>query len=136
MTCFTEIPKNGFQLFKLLNKEHVSAKIQYCAFHRLPQICTASQQQIQYRFAVIFGPVGRYNLPKLALVRTVCLEEALSNFCIKNTLCPRSSDPFHVVTYYINWVTISWTNSSNRLSSRTYWILFEFQVCLFFLLLT
>ena len=25
------------------------------------------------------------------------------------TVCPRSSDPFYVVTYYINWVTTSWT---------------------------
>ena len=25
--------------------------------------------------------------------------------------CPGSSDPFYVVTYYINWVTTSWTHS-------------------------
>ena len=24
-------------------------------------------------------------------------------------MCPRSSDPFYIVTYYIKWVTISWT---------------------------
>ena len=27
------------------------------------------------------------------------------------TVCPRSSDPFYVVTYYIKWVTTSWTHS-------------------------
>ena len=25
------------------------------------------------------------------------------------TVCPGSSDPFYVVTYYIKWVTTSWT---------------------------
>ena len=27
------------------------------------------------------------------------------------TVCPRSSNPFCVVTYYIKWVTTSWTHS-------------------------
>ena len=27
------------------------------------------------------------------------------------TVCPRSSDPFYVVTYYIKWVTTSRTHS-------------------------
>ena len=27
----------------------------------------------------------------------------------KSTVCPRSSDPFHVANYYIKWVTTSWT---------------------------
>ena len=27
------------------------------------------------------------------------------------TVCPRSSDPFYIVCYYINWVTASWTHS-------------------------
>ena len=26
------------------------------------------------------------------------------------TVCPRSSDPFYIVTYYIKWVTTSWTD--------------------------
>ena len=26
------------------------------------------------------------------------------------TVCPGSSDPFYIVTYYINWVTTSWTH--------------------------
>ena len=26
-------------------------------------------------------------------------------------MCPRSSDPFYVVTYYLKWVTTSWTYS-------------------------
>ena len=25
------------------------------------------------------------------------------------TVCPRNSDPFHIVSYYIKWVTTSWT---------------------------
>ena len=27
------------------------------------------------------------------------------------TVCPGSSDPFYIVSYYINWVTSSWTYS-------------------------
>ena len=26
------------------------------------------------------------------------------------TICPRSSDPFYIVTYFIKWVTTSWTH--------------------------
>ena len=28
------------------------------------------------------------------------------------TVCPGSSDPVYIVTYYIKWVTTSWTHSS------------------------
>ena len=27
------------------------------------------------------------------------------------TICSRSSDPFYIVTQYIEWVTTSWTHS-------------------------
>ena len=30
-----------------------------------------------------------------------------------DTVCPRSSAPFYVITYYIKWVTTSWTYSNN-----------------------
>ena len=29
------------------------------------------------------------------------------------TVCPRSSDPFYLVTHYIKWVPTSWTDSTN-----------------------
>ena len=29
------------------------------------------------------------------------------------TVCPRSSDPLYIVSYYIKWVTTSWTHSIN-----------------------
>ena len=32
-------------------------------------------------------------------------------FC-SNTVCPGSSYPFYIVTYYIKWVTTSWTHST------------------------
>ena len=31
------------------------------------------------------------------------------------TMCPRSSDPFYIVTYYIKLVTTSWTDSTKGL---------------------
>ena len=36
-------------------------------------------------------------------------------FCIL-TVCPRSSDPFYIVTYYIKWVTTSWTGGSRSIN--------------------
>ena len=27
------------------------------------------------------------------------------------TVCPKSSDPFYMISYYIKWVTTSWTYS-------------------------
>ena len=33
------------------------------------------------------------------------------DFFDMGTICPRSSDPFYIVSYYIKWVTASWTHS-------------------------
>ena len=33
-----------------------------------------------------------------------------SGLKIMHTVCPRNSDPFYIITYYINWVTTSWTD--------------------------
>ena len=40
----------------------------------------------------------------------------LSNRRSLHTVCPRSSDPFYIVTYYIKWVTTSWTDGIVQLS--------------------
>ena len=32
------------------------------------------------------------------------------------TVCPRSLDPFHMVSYYIKGVNTSWTYNKNKLS--------------------
>ena len=34
----------------------------------------------------------------------------------EGTICPGSSDPFYIVSYYIKWVTSSWTHSINKIS--------------------
>ena len=34
-----------------------------------------------------------------------------STFCIYGTVCPGSSDPFYIVSYYTKWVTNSWKYS-------------------------
>ena len=39
------------------------------------------------------------------------LKERTYLFIIQ-TVCPRSSDPFYIVSYYMKWVTTSWTYSS------------------------
>ena len=30
---------------------------------------------------------------------------------VRYTICPGNSDPFYIVSYYIRWVTTSWTHS-------------------------
>ena len=30
-------------------------------------------------------------------------------------MCPRSSDPFYLASYYIKWVTTFWSHSTKRL---------------------
>ena len=39
-------------------------------------------------------------------------EKATESERERDTVCPRSSYPFYIVTYYINWVTTSWTYST------------------------
>ena len=36
---------------------------------------------------------------------------SISMHCVR-TICPRSSDPFYIVSYSVNWVTTSWTYST------------------------
>ena len=44
------------------------------------------------------------------------------------TICPRSSHPFYIVTYYIKWVTISWTFSVEDISKKQkYMFLYQTQ---------
>ena len=33
---------------------------------------------------------------------------------IMHTICPRSIDPFYIVTNYIKWVKTSWTDKKKR----------------------
>ena len=63
------------------------------------------------------------------LTRTNWSYWGISRNCLKrsyfwHTVCPRSSDSFFVVTYYIKWVTISWTDGSQKFSysSHSDWI--------------
>ena len=45
-------------------------------------------------------------------------------YTVVNTVCPRSSDPFYIVsfyryTYYAEWVTTSWTHSISTITSMS-----------------
>ena len=39
---------------------------------------------------------------------------------IDTTVCPRSCDPFYIVTYYIKWVTTSWTDGRTLIVELKY----------------
>ena len=60
-------------------------------------VCYAARDQHQF-------PVGRTNAKLLIIICYI-----FSFLFINSTICPRSSDPFHIVTYYIKWITNSWT---------------------------
>jgi len=37
-----------------------------------------------------------------------------------HTVCPRSCDPFHIVSYFIEWVTTSWTYNTLHIQAYKY----------------
>ena len=41
-------------------------------------------------------------------------------FILNHPVCPRSIEPFYIVTYYIKWVKTSWTNSSTHAAGEKY----------------
>ena len=45
-------------------------------------------------------------------------------FIIPLTVCPRSSDPFRIVTYYIKWGTTSWTHIIEMHIKLKHWHIF------------
>ena len=53
------------------------------------------EEKVIYRFFTIF----------------LCLFSTLNYVSRTVTVCQRSSDPFYIVSYYIKWVTTSWTHS-------------------------
>ena len=45
----------------------------------------------------------------------------------QRTVCPRSGDPSYIVTYYIKWVTTSWTDGIEFfLSNSIQWVDYYF----------
>ena len=66
------------------------------------------------------GAAGVINLKKKSPLEVVCKlqipniaeTEEISFDCY--TVCPRSSDSFYIVRYYIKWVTTSWGHSTNN----------------------
>ena len=42
------------------------------------------------------------------------------NILERNTVCPRNSDPYYIVSYYIKRVTTSWTHSSCAVRPNSY----------------
>ena len=53
-------------------------------------------------------------MPPLSISITDCGNKCYGRDSFPTTICPRSSDPFCIVTYYIRLVTTSWTYSSKR----------------------
>ena len=75
-------------------------------------------------FNCSFAPVDRFFLgnvqflfiffcePYIDLILVkFSVEPAFAHNIDAHTVCPRSSDPFYVVTYYLKWTTTAWTYS-------------------------
>ena len=65
---------------------------------------------------VFFGPYSgldwthmEFDLPRRMKKKMLFLN--LNTILTPYTICPRSSDSFYIVSYYIKWVTTSWTHS-------------------------
>ena len=41
-------------------------------------------------------------------------------YTVSSTVCPGSSDPFYIASYYVNWFTTSWTYSM-KIPCGIYW---------------
>ena len=47
---------------------------------------------------------------------------------LKGTVCPRSCDPFYIVSYYIKWVTASWIYSNDIIDNYLNQLIHSFYV--------
>ena len=56
-------------------------------------------------------------LVRMSVIPSIQINYRL-RFSTNLTVCPRSSDPFYILIYYITWVTISWTHSTSSISKR------------------
>ena len=52
-----------------------------------------------------------YHVKRILEFINIPLEKLCSRSLKVYTICPRSSAPFYIVSYYIKWVTTSWTHS-------------------------
>ena len=51
---------------------------------------------------------------------------------LDSTICPRSSDPFYVVSCYIKWATTSWTHSSRHFYKKKIGVPMLYPITVFF----
>ena len=67
--------------------------------------------QYKYHFGCISFPLLSVSFCYLSRCWSHCISIFLNLLPHSNAMCPISSDPFYLVTYYIKWVTVSWTDS-------------------------
>ena len=70
----------------------------------LPSIDRGTHRQNCYLIRLLLVGMILHNIKYLV----ICYDNSFLNIDIY-TVCPKSSDPFYVVTYYKTWVTTSWT---------------------------
>ena len=87
--------------------------------HRWPN-CSGSPREpgnLNYYVSCVILTLQNFARPQVGAVSFAQSLRHRSHRCfffIKGTICPKSSDPFYIVTYYIKWVTTSWTDSINQ----------------------
>ena len=59
------------------------------------------------------------NAVKISDLAYPFLSDVLIYAYILHSMCPRSSDPFYIVSYFITWVTTSWTYSMQEVVNKS-----------------
>ena len=65
-------------------------------------------------FGAFYDVTEKSNMYRISFFCTY-LFSIITSFFVLNlyTICPKSSDPIPIVTYYIKWATTAWTHSIN-----------------------
>ena len=96
---------------------------QFCIFERrifpflLCKTITLSERSQTNSLIFLLSEIRRNHIcannrrKKTAISAKKVYEQGSKNLHQHNTICPGSSDPFYIVTYYMKLVTTSWTHS-------------------------
>ena len=117
-----------FWTFMFRNCLYVFTKKSSCPFYILARYITWQRLVIHWQDSQLSGPVvvvvyhvtnlGNWHthMKTFDLVTLVgCVFYALNGVFDKRYCMPRSSDSIYIVTYYIKWVTASWTDGTKYL---------------------
>ena len=110
---------------RMQNGEHVEEYEIFMAERQLLVVAKVAEENAAQRCVQRFRIISRFSFRQTKQVenfKDVCARKIVQIVIhvvlkCKSTVSPRSSDPFYIVTYYIKWVTTSWTDSNTIYTS-------------------